>query len=784
MSSDQATATLAVSGMTCAACVNRLERILTRKPGVMSATISLPAERAEIHFDPDRIDLVGLVAVVEGAGFKAQPIDENAKGAAGSAAHDAEARETRRVLLISAVLSLPLLAGMAPMALPEAGLGWMTAPGWAQWLLATPIQFWVGRRFYRGAWNALKSGGANMDVLVALGTSAAWLLSTWQVINGWSSEWEAGTGHGAGHGPIHYSFEASALVITFVMTGKWLETRARRATGQAIEALLALRPETARVVSADGPERLVPVERVQVKDVVRVRPGERIPVDGRVIEGRASVDEAMVTGEAMPQDRGPGDIVTGGSMNLDGVLTLVATAVGTEATLGRMIALVGHAQATRPRIQRLADIISGYFAFFVAAAALATLLGWSLTVGGGERAVLAAVSVLVVACPCALGLATPAVIAAALGVAARCGLLIRDAEALETAYKIDAVVFDKTGTLTEDRPQLTDVVVVGAAKNVATEPLPTDPLSPSGRLLRLATAAQRGSTHPIARAMSDSIKDREWSLPEARDYRTLAGRGVRGVVNNDQGTSEDLTVLLGNLALMTEYGVDVSALTAQAAAFEAEGKAVVWVAGAKSNTLENGEKWRLLGALAASDRIRSGAATAIKDLSAMRIQTVMLTGDAPAAAQATAEKVGVGRVIAGAKPENKIIEIKRLQLEGRTVAMIGDGINDAPALAQADLGVAMSGGMDAAAQAAGVVLMRGEPLLVVTLVRLARATRRKILQNLVWAFGFNIVMIPMAALGQLDPALAALGMTISSLAVVGNALLLQKSKTYLLKKGS
>ena len=708
------TATFTVSGMTCAGCVSRLEKVLARQPGVVSAQVSLPAELAEVSFDAGVIAEADLIDAIEGAGFGARPISDRATDEAG-----AEAKRTLITLAISAALSLPLLAGM---------LGHI--PGWLQWALATPVQFWAGARFYRGAWHSLKGGSANMDVLVALGTSAAYGLAVWQVLAG-----------------LHPQFEASALVITLVIAGKWLEARARRATNRAIEALLAIRPAVAVRVGTDGGEESVPIHRVRPGDVVRVRPGERIPVDGVVLEGRASVDEAVVTGETMPRDRGPGSTVTGGTFNLDGLLTVQTGAVGAGAVLGRMIALIGHAQATKPRVQRLADQVSGYFAFFVAGVAAATLAGWWLTTGDLAASILPAVVVLVVACPCALGLATPAVIAVALGVAARQGILIRDAEALEAAHALTLVVFDKTGTLTEERPDITNIEAADGDADA---------------LLALAAGVQAGSNHPIARAVIEVAAANGLTASEVAGFRAVPGRGVVGWVGRRE-------ILLGNRALLDEAGINAGTLGARAASLEADGKAVIWVG-------DRGSPAQALGLIACSDRLRPGARRALTALRQAGLKLLMVTGDAPAAAAATGARLGLApdQILAGVHPEDKIAEIERLQAARERVAMVGDGVNDGPALAQANLGIAMGGGTDVAIQAAGASLMRAEPELVASLVHLARATRRKIVQNLAWAFGFNLVALPAAALGQFGPVPAAAAMTLSSLIVVGNALSLQR----------
>ncbi|MEI6986887.1 MAG: cation-translocating P-type ATPase [Rhodospirillaceae bacterium] len=737
-----AKAAFAITGMTCAACVSRLERILLRQPGVLTATVSLPAERAELVFDPDRTGLLAMVTAVEDAGFGARPISNNDadESAATITAIGDESGRSLVALAVSALFSLPLLWEMVLMLAGEPPL----LPNWLQWALATPVQFWAGARFYRGAWFALRSGWANMDVLVSLGTSAAYGLAVWQVLT---------AGH---HG--HPEFEAAALVITLVIAGKWLEARARRATNQAVEALRALRPGTARLLLADGREEMLAVSQVLPGQRVLVRPGERIPVDGMVEAGLAAVDESMVTGESLPRERGPGAMVIGGTLNLDGMLTVTTTAVGAESMLGRMIALVGHAQATKPRIERLADWVSGWFAIFVAAISAVTLAAWWLATGDAQASILPAVAVLVVACPCALGLATPAVIAVALGVAARHGILIRDAEVLETAHNVSTVIFDKTGTLTEDRPQLTDIEAIDGD---------------AAALASLAAAVQRGSFHPIARAIIDHARELGLTVPAVTDFRAVAGRGVIGTVGGR-------ALLLGNRALLDANLIDASALIPQAAALEAAGKAVVWIGETGVNGVEvngarvNGQP-RLLGLIGVADRLRPGAAAAIAALLRAGVEPVMLTGDQPSAALATAARLGLqpGQVRAGATPEDKIEEIMRRQAAGQVVAMVGDGVNDAPALALAHLGIAMGGGTDAAIAAAAVSLIRPEPMLAAALIDIARATRRKIVQNLVWAFGFNLLAIPLAAIGVLGPVVAAAAMTISSLTVVANALSLR-----------
>lgn len=716
---------LAVEGMTCAACSSRLEKALRRRDGVSAATVSLTAERADVRYDPTLIDEAGLTAAVEAAGFTARPIDDDDPGDDETAHRAAESRRAAALLAASAVLTAPLVADMALM-LAGADL---RVPGWLQLILATPVQFWIGARFYRGAWAAAKQRAAGMDALIVLGTSAAYFLSVWMVLTG--------RDHHGGH--LH--FEASALVITLVATGKWLETRARRAAGGAVGALRALRPETVRRLTGDGGEETVPLKRLRPGDVFRVLPGERLAADGEALAGRAALDESLLTGESTPRERGPGDAVTGGALNLDGRLDVRATAVGADAALGRMIALIGRAQATKPPIQRLADKASGAFAFFVSGVAAATFVVWYVLTGDVEAAVLPAAAVLVTACPCALGLATPAALSAAVGAAARSGVLIRDAAALETAGKTTVAVFDKTGTLTEDRPE----AICG-----------------DDAVLAVAAAAQQGGAHPVARALREAAAVRGLVPPPADDLRAVPGRGVVATVGG-------APTAVGNAALMAECGVDTAPAAAEAARIEAAGRSTLYVA-------ELAPHPRLIGTAALADRVRPRAAEAVAALARLGVRSVILTGDAPAAALATAAKIGVADVRAQATPEDKTAAIRALQAQGEVTAMIGDGVNDGPALVQADLSVAMGGGTDAALAAAGVGLMRDDPTLVPAVIVLARATRRKIIENLVWAFGFNAATIPLAAAGQLSPVAAAAAMSVSSLLVVGNALLLQRRR--------
>ena len=711
---------LAIEGMTCATCSGRVEKVLGKQPGVASARVNLATERATVSVERGGAGLVDLIAAVERAGFGAKAVDS---GQSGKAEEEELARRSRAdlvVFAVSAALTLPLVAQMVWMI---AGISWEIPP-LAQLLLATPVQFWAGARFYRAAWGALKALSGNMDLLVAMGTSAAYGLSLFNVIDG--------------GGDLY--FEASAAVITLVLLGKWLESRAKRGTTAAIRALMNLRPEIARVLR-DGREIEVPAAAVVSGDTVVIRPGERVPVDGVVLDGASHMDESLITGESLPVGKSAGDAVTGGAINGEGLVQVRTTTVGAESVLSRIIQLVQGAQATKAPVQRLVDGIAAVFVPAVIAVAAITFLAWWLTGGELAGAVINAVAVLVIACPCALGLATPTAIMAGTGAAARGGILIKDAEALERAHRITTVVLDKTGTLTEGRP----VVVTTLA---------TD--GDEAALMHLAASAQQGSEHPLARAVLAGARD----LARTDTFRALPGRGIEASV-------EGRTVIIGNRRLMGDEGIGFDALEAPAAALEAEGRTVMWVA-------EKAPEPRLLGVIAVGDTLRAGAAEAVARLTRRGIDTVMLTGDNALSAAAIAGEVGVGRVIAEVLPEDKAGEIERLKETGATVAMVGDGINDAPALAAAHIGIAMGTGTDVAMHTAGVTLMRGDPTLIADAIAVSRATFGKIRQNLFWAFFYNVIAIPLAAAGHLSPVIAGAAMALSSVSVVSNSLLLKR----------
>ncbi|MCU1730526.1 MULTISPECIES: heavy metal translocating P-type ATPase [unclassified Pseudomonas] len=716
---------LQIGGMTCASCAGRVERALNKVSGVQSVSVNLASERAHVEVI-GQPDSSLLIAAVERAGYSASlPQTGN------TAVDDSERRlrNERWAVGLALLLALPLVL---PMLLQPFGIEWML-PAWAQFALATPVQFVLGARFYVAAWKAVRAGAGNMDLLVALGTSAGYGLSLYE----WSQA------H-AGMAP-HLYFEASAVVIALVLLGKYLESRAKRQTASAIRALEALRPERALQV-VDGVERDVPISALRLNDLVLVKPGERFPVDGEVIEGQSHADEALISGESLPVPKQPSDRVTGGAINGEGRLLVRTLALGTETVLARIIRLVEDAQAAKAPIQKLVDRVSQVFVPTVLVLALVTLIGWWLAGASMEVALINAVAVLVIACPCALGLATPTAIMAGTGVAARHGILIKDAEALERAHAVNRVVFDKTGTLTSGSPR----IVHSQALAVSAD-----------ELLQLAGALQRGSEHPLAKAVLDACAEQQLNVPEIQDSQSLTGRGIAGSLDGR-------SLALGNRRLLDESGLQPGELAANAQAWEAEGRTLSWL-------IERAPQARVLGLFAFGDSLKPGAEQAVKQLAAQGISSHLLTGDNRGSAKVVAEALGIKDVHAEVLPADKAAEVGALKKTG-VVAMVGDGINDAPALAAADIGIAMGGGTDVAMQAAGITLMRGDPRLVPAALEISRKTYAKIRQNLFWAFIYNLIGIPLAAFGLLNPVLAGAAMALSSVSVVSNALLLKTWK--------
>ncbi|VUX45359.1 Copper-exporting P-type ATPase A [Candidatus Defluviicoccus seviourii] len=721
---------LAIAGMTCAACAGRVEKALARVSGAANPRVNLALERADVERVDPALDAGLLVSAVEKAGYRAALLDDEAGAAAD---HDAQAAAEARSelirLTIAAVLAVPIVL---PMLAAPFGLAFHL-PGPLQALLAAPVQFWIGARFYKGAWKALKTGTGTMDVLVALGTTAAYVYSLGVVVAG------AGDGHGL-------YFEAAVVVITLVLLGKWLETGAKRSATTAIRELMALKPEKAWLES-EGEFRQVPIGLVRAGDVVMVRPGERVPVDGVIEEGASELDEALITGESMAVARGPGEPVIGGAINGTGRLRVRATAVGASSTLARIVRLVENAQSGKASIQRLVDRVTRVFVPAVVLAAAATLAGWLLAGAGVERGLIAAVAVLVVACPCALGLATPMALVAGTGVAARHGILVKDIAALERAHKVDTVVFDKTGTLTLGRPQVSDVVITAGARD---------------DVLACVQSVQGGSEHPLAHAIADYCRGLGLEPRTATGVRSVPGAGVVGVVDGRR-------VAIGNEGLMQAEGIDAAALVVPAQRLEAEGKTTMRIAidGAPA------------AVVAVADRARPEALAAVQALSRRGLRTLVLSGDVARVAAAVGAALGVAEVRGGVTPDGKLKTIEELRHEGRTVAMVGDGINDAPALAGADIGIAMGSGTAVALETAGITLMRADPWLVAAALDISRATWRRIHYNLFWAFAYNVIALPLAASGHLSPELAGAAMAMSSLSVVASSLQLRRWKPQL-----
>ncbi|WP_374581888.1 heavy metal translocating P-type ATPase [Pseudoduganella sp.] len=719
--------TVRIEGMSCASCVRRVEKALATVPGVSHAAVNLATETARVDSDAP-LAFAALQQAIGKAGYSASEV------AAPAAEHAPLVPEGLAVLL-AAILSVPLVV---PMVADWFGLHLML-PVWLQWALATPVQFVFGARFYRAGWKALKAGSGTMDLLVALGTSAAYGLSVYLALAPQA-------------GMAHLYFEASAVVVTLVLLGKWLEARAKRQTASAIRALQDLRPVTARVRREGESDADLPIGQVRVGDIVVIRAGERVAVDGEVVDGASHVDESLITGESLPVAKHVGDRVTGGAINGEGLLLVRTSATGAETMLSRIIRLVEDAQSAKAPVQKLVDQVAAVFVPVVLVIAALTFFGWWLYDGNAEQALINAVVVMVIACPCALGLATPAAIMAGTGVAARHGILIKDAEALETARQVDTVVFDKTGTLTQGKPVLAQLLPHGIS---------------AARALQLAAAIQRGSEHSLARAVLDAEAAASASAPAGQDLAalaagevvTLAGRGLQARVDG-------IELLLGSGRLMAERGIDCTPLQQRAAELEAQGHTISWLADAGSA--------RLLGLLAFADQPKANARAAVERLHARGIATVMLTGDNQGSAQAVAQALGIGAVEANLLPADKTSVIARLKAEGKRVAMVGDGINDAPALAAAHVGIAMATGTDVAMNAAGITLMRGEPLLVADAIDISHRTFSKIRQNLFWAFIYNVAGIPLAALGMLNPLLAGAAMAFSSVSVISNALLLRR----------
>jgi Cu+-exporting ATPase len=721
---------IGIGGMTCASCVARVEKALNKVPGVESATVNLATESARIVVQSADVTDARLRRAIRDAGY--EPLTPEAAEMADQASAWAGFAPVAFGLLLSAPLVLPMLGDLW-------GQHWML-PSWLQFALATPVQFILGARFYKAGWHALKALTGNMDLLVSLGTTAGWLLSVWLWLNAHE-----------GHAP-HLYFEGSAVVITLVLLGKWLEARAKRQTTEAIRALHALRPDKAHWISDEG-EVDVPVAEILVGDLVAVRPGERFPLDGELVEGQTQVDESMLTGEPLPVSKSMGAALTGGSINGDGRVLMRVTAVGHETVLSRIIRLVEDAQAAKAPIQRLVDKVAEIFVPVVLLVALLTLAGWLFMGASFETALIHAVAVLVIACPCALGLATPVAIMAGTGVAAKHGILIKDAQALEMAHRVQTVAFDKTGTLTVGQPRL--IQHLAAPGHDATT------------ALAWAASVQSGSEHPLARAVLKAAQAQGLTTSTPQDLSAVPGRGVQAQVDGRQ-------LLLGSLRWLQQEGMDSVMWAEDVKALQSQGATL----SALAERGPDGVQGVLL--MAFGDEPKAGALEALAALRERGLKLVMISGDNQAAAEAMARRLDLrpedGEVLADVLPGDKAAQVQKLREGGRIVAMVGDGVNDAPALAAADVGMAMGNGTDVAMHAAGITLMRGEVALVGAALDISARTVAKIRQNLFWAFAYNVAGIPLAAMGYFNPVIAGGAMALSSVSVMSNALLLKRWK--------
>lgn len=715
--------TLSIEGMNCAACSARIEKLLTSLEGVESATVNLMAKKAMIEYNPKKVTIDEFIEKIERAGFKAQQqieqdLDKEKKNREG------EIKKLKNMLIFSAVFAIPLFSAMF---FHMADIHTILLNGYFQLLLATPVQLIAGARFYKGAYKSLKGGGANMDVLISMGTTAAFLYSLYHTIVGIPE----------------YYYEASAIIITLILLGKYLEAIAKGKTSEAIKKLMGLQAKTARVVR-ENVEMDIPMDEVLVGDIIVVRPGEKIPVDGMVTEGQSTVDESMLTGESVPVDKTTGDEVIGATINKQGAFKFKATKVGKDTALSQIIKLVEDAQGSKAPVQRLADQISGIFVPIVVVIAIVTFLIWNFGFGDFNQGLISAVAVLVIACPCALGLATPTAIMVGTGKGAENGILIKGGEHLEKAHKLDVVVLDKTGTITKGEPEVTDIIALDHTKD---------------EVLRFAAIAEKSSEHPLGQSIVDYAKNKSIALPDPEIFNSITGHGIYAKIENKE-------IYIGNRKLMNEKNIQISQIEETLVSLENDGKTAMII----------GIDGKIGGIIAVADTVKSSSREAIEKLKAMDIEIYMITGDNNRTAEAIAKQVGITNVLAEVLPEDKAEQVEKLKQQGKSVGMVGDGINDAPALAIADIGFAIGTGTDVAMEAADITLIRGDLREIPTAILLSKKTMRTIKQNLFWAFGYNIIGIPIAALGLLNPMIAGAAMAFSSVSVLSNSLRLKKFK--------
>lgn len=717
-----------IKGMSCASCVNRIEKALKKNSAILDASVNLATEKARVDFDEVKLNSSQVIELITSAGYEATLHQEKPA----IISQKSTLHRDKSLIIISVILTLPLTI---PMMLDPLGHNLML-PAWLQFLFATPVQFGIGLRFYKSAWSAIKAKTGNMELLVAIGTSAAYFLSLYL--------WLKGITHQQHQMPDLY-FEGSAVIITLVLLGKYLEARAKQQTSEAIKALEALKPSSARILR-DGSELEVAIEALKLLDIVVVRPGERIPVDGEIIQGQTQVDESLITGESLPVEKFEKDKVVGGSINGDGLIQIRVQALGSETMLSRIIRMVEDAQAVKAPIQRLVDKVSAYFVPCVLVISLLTLLVTGFMNDDWEVAIINAVAVLVIACPCALGLATPTSIMVGTGVAAKAGILIKDAEALEITHSLTMVAFDKTGTLTEGKPSVADII----------------PLEKSFKeILSLLASIQSGSEHPLAKAVMNKSSEEGILFKRAEKVQAIIGKGLKASLDNE-------IYYLGSKKLLQEFQLNSSDIQILSDEHEKMGKTVSFLIQEKD--------MKLLGVVTFKDNIKESAKATLVKLKALGIKSLMLTGDNQGSAKAVAQELGIDIVQSEVLPQDKALIIQSYRQKGEIIAMVGDGINDAPALAAADVGIAMSTGTDVAMHTAGVTLMRGNPLLIPDTIDVSRRTYSKIKQNLFWAFIYNVIGIPLAALGFLSPVIAAAAMAGSSFSVVTNSLLLRRWK--------